>query len=532
MAKKSLIGLLLSLVSISALAQEAVPGEFLVKLKPQIKASAQSLSAMGSFRPSRAGKNFFLVRRSTSESIKESIAAIVNTGLVERAEPNYIYKTLATSDSDYSKLWGIENTGQKDCGGNSGVAGFDVNAVKAWDITKGSESVVVAIIDTGVNINHPDLKDNIYVNQAEANGVAGVDDDNNGFVDDVSGWDFVKNKANGVDENGHGTHCAGTIAGVGDNSSGVVGVSWRSKILPVRFLDADGSGTLESAVSAINYATKMGAQIQSNSWGGGGYSETLKEAIVKANDAGILFIAAAGNESNNNDANATYPATYDVPNILSVAAMDNKGTLASFSNYGKKTVHVAAPGVKVWSTFLNTYKCLSGTSMATPHVSGVAALLLAHEPSLTAIEAKSRLISTAKPYSQLLRKVASGGYVDAYAALTNSTPPPDENDPARWASVPLSVSTEHPYKNKATQEFEVSVPGAKEFALYFAKFDTEANFDKVEFFNSAGTKLGELSGNLGERYSDTFTGDYVKIKFTSDGSINRYGFDLTKAAYR
>lgn len=532
-----------SLLSISAFASEpeAVPGEYVVKLKPVMQvqgANFQTLSQrLGVFVKSAIPEdNIVVVKRPVIETRGFAIKSLNQNPLVDVAEPNFIYRVSKTpNDPMYGNLWGMHNGGQADSENQVGTVGVDINVEKAWDLTTGSSDVLVAVIDTGLDYTHPDLAPNAWVNQAELNGQAGVDDDNNGYVDDIHGMNFVdadKPTNEPMDDHGHGSHCSGTIGAKGDDGKGIVGVNWNVKIMPVKFLSADGGGTLEGAIKAIDYATKMGAKVMSNSWGGGGFSQNLQDAIQRSADAGAIFIAAAGNDSNNNDVTASYPATFPVANIVSVAAIDNQGKLASFSNYGKKSVHVAAPGVNIYSSvFGGKYDSWSGTSMATPHVSGIAALMLAYEPTLTAADIKARLIGTARPLAGLRGKVASG-LVDAYAALTNTTPPPDMNDPVHWATKDASVSSAHPYKDKTNQTFEVNVDGAKEIALYFSKFDTESGFDKVTFFDKSGKKIGEMSGKFDDSFSPTIAGDYVKIVFTSDDSVNRYGFDITKVAYR
>ncbi|GIL17210.1 MAG: hypothetical protein BroJett040_09610 [Oligoflexia bacterium] len=521
---------------------EAVPGEYIVKLKNQY--SVQGLNTislsqrLGAYVKSTiADQNIVVVKRAVVETQDSAVKSLMQNSLVDIAEPNFIYRINKTpNDPELGKLWGLKNFGQADSSNSKGVVGIDVDAERAWDIETGSESVIVAVIDTGVNYNHPDLKENIWTNEAEANGKPGVDDDGNGFVDDVHGMNFVdanKPTPEPLDDHGHGSHCSGTIAARGDDGRGIVGVAWKAKIMGVKFLSAEGSGSLEGAIRAIDYATKMGAKIMSNSWGGGGFSQTLKDAIQRSHEAGALFVAAAGNESNNNDTNPTYPCSYDVPNVLSVAAINNKGGIASFSNYGKKMVHLAAPGVNIYSSVTgNGYDSWSGTSMATPHVSGVAALLAAHEPNLTGVEMKQRLMSTVKPVSAIKNKVKTGGMVNAFFALTNQQAPPDMDDPAMWASKSVSVSSTHPYAKKSNETFELSVDGAKEIAVYFQKFDTERNYDKVTFYDKAGKVVGVMTGAADDSFSPVISGDYVKMVFTSDDSVERYGFDVTKISYR
>lgn len=518
-------------------AVESVPGEYLVQLKQSVKTSRLSTMANilgGQILRVMPQQNILVLKRSEIENAQAVAKTLSALPQVAVAEPNYIYRINKTpNDPDLSKLWGIKNVGQEDSSKSIGVEGVDVGAEQAWDIQTGSDQVVVAVIDTGLDYTHEDLKENAWTNEAEANGKDGVDDDNNGYIDDIHGYDFVNNDGDPMDDHGHGSHCSGTIGAKGDDGKGIVGVAWNVKIMGVKFLSAEGSGSLEDAIKSIDYATKMGARIMSNSWGGGGFSELLKQSIERANEANAVFTAAAGNHSGNNDESPSYPASYTVPNIISVAAVDNKGQLAYFSCYGRRSVHVGAPGVNVYSSIPGGYDSWSGTSMATPHVSGVAALLLANEPNMKAEEVKERLVRTSKPLSGLRGKVASAGMVNAFFALTNQEAPADPNDPARWVNTQeLSVSSEHPYKNKTRNEWEVSIEGANKIALYFSKFETEASYDKVTFYNKAGTKIGELSGGQSDSWSPVIDGDYVKIVLTSDDSVNKYGFDITKAAYK
>lgn len=518
---------------------EAVPGEYLVKISTKVnkdnlktlekKLSAKILSSIPQLKIVRIQ----MPEVQTEESVIQELS---KNPIVQMVEPNYIYRANKTpNDPAFGKLWGLKNFGQSDERG-MGLAGIDIDAERAWDITTGSEDVLVAVIDTGVDPLHPDLKENIWTNELEAQGEAGVDDDKNGYVDDIHGFNFVdasEPNGNSTDDHGHGSHCAGTIGGRGDDGMGIVGVSWKVKILAAKFLGADGGGTLEGAILAIDYATKMGAKVLSNSWGGGGESELLKEAIERSNQAGALFVAAAGNNASNNDSSPHYPSNYDVENVLAVAAIDNQGELASFSNYGKKTVHVAAPGVNIFSAVTGgEYASWSGTSMATPHVSGIAALLLASEPSLSNLELRERLITTAKPVATVRGKVSSGGIANAYYALTNQVAPPDMNDPTHWDFQTLDISTAHPYLKKSNETFEVEVAGAKEIALYFEKFDTEKGYDKLTLQDRDGNVLAVLSGMLDGSYSPVISGDYVKLTFSSDDSVEKYGFDLTKVSYR
>jgi thermitase len=301
---------------------------------------------------------------------------------------------------------------------SSGLAGEDINVMRAWGITEGSKKVKIAVIDTGVDYSHPDLKDQMDVNVAELNGKPGVDDDNNGYVDDIYGYDFANKDGNPQDGHGHGTHCAGVI-GASHNTIGVAGVMADVKIVGIKFLSDAGSGETIDAIASIDYAIKRGVNVMSNSWGGGEKEQSLEDAIRSAEAAGITFVAAAGNESVNNDSTASYPANYEVSNVISVGSFTATGAKSSFSNYGLKSVHVTAPGSSILSTYKNGgYTSMSGTSMATPHIAGIVGLLLSKEPKLTPAQIRERLVSTSTKTAKLSSSSVSGGRVDAYRALT------------------------------------------------------------------------------------------------------------------
>ena len=273
-------------------------------------------------------------------SVEDAVREYEQDPNVEYAEPNYIVHALATTpnDTSFNLLWGLNNT--KDT---------DIDAPEAWDITTGSDNTVIAVIDSGLAYNHPDFANNVWTNNVEVNGSALIDDDGNGYEDDFYGWDFIDGDGYPLDLNEHGTHVAGTIAAQGDNARGITGVMWDAKIMPVRFLGLSGSGSTFDAIAAIKYAYDNGARIMNNSWGGGDFSQSLKDTIeIYAADA--LFIFSAGNTNRNNDTSPLYPASYDSPNIISVAATNDDDDLAWFSNYGSISVDLAAPGVDILST--------------------------------------------------------------------------------------------------------------------------------------------------------------------------------------
>ncbi|HYG09699.1 MAG TPA: S8 family serine peptidase [Pyrinomonadaceae bacterium] len=319
------------------------------------------------------------------------------------------------NDPLFNEQWSLLNTGQR-----AGTSGADVCATRAWTKTKGSRKIVVAVIDTGVDYTHQDLRSNIWTRPAS---LAAYSDEDLGDFDDRHGFDAADNDGDPMDDNGHGTHCAGIIGAEGDNSDGIAGVNWEVEIMPLKFLGRNGSGTTKDAIECINYVVarkKAGVNVRiiSASWGSTARSRALGDAIKRAGDEGILFIAAAGNSSTNNDARPHYPSNYDLPNVLSVAALTRTDALARFSNYGAKTVHIAAPGAEIMSTWPgNQYEEHSGTSMATPVVSGVAALILSVNPDLSMTDLRKRLLDTVDKLPALDGKVSSGGRVNAASAV-------------------------------------------------------------------------------------------------------------------
>lgn len=319
------------------------------------------------------------------------------------------------NDPLFNEQWSLLNTGQR-----AGKTGADVCATHAWEKTKGSRKVVVAVIDTGVDYNHQDLHNNIWTRPAS---LAPYVDAELGVFHDQHGFDAADNDGDPMDDNGHGTHCAGIIGAEGDNNDGIAGVNWQVEIMGLKFLSRNGSGTTKDAIECINYVVarkKAGVNVRiiSASWGSTAHSRALGDAIKRAGEEGILFVAAAGNSSTNNDRQPHYPSNYDHPNVVSVAALTRSDVLARFSNYGAKTVHIAAPGAEIMSTWpQNQYEEHSGTSMATPVVSGVAALMLSVNPDLSVTELRKRLLDSVDQLPALDGKVSSGGRVNAARAV-------------------------------------------------------------------------------------------------------------------
>jgi subtilisin family serine protease len=419
-----------------------VKGELLVRAKSTAaieRFAAQNATELGmlverdSFSDGKDGSGWYKISVADDAAMEDAVSLAKDIDGVELVEPNYIYTTnmggwmpkpkptqppangggpnyepvpalpgTPVSDPDIAKLYGLDK----------------IDAAGAWEMERGQKSVVVADIDTGADYNHKDLINNMWRNTKEIPG-DGIDNDNNGFKDDVVGVDFRDKDSRPFDDNQHGSHTAGTIGATGGNGVGISGVAQNASIMVLRFLGgSQGSGTSEDAIKAIDYATKNGAQIMSNSWGGGGFSQALFDAIERASKKDILFVAAAGNSSEDNDSTGTYPVGYKLPNILGVAATDSQDALASFSNYGAKTVHLAAPGVNILSTIPgNRYAAFSGTSMATPHVAGAAVLLKSKYPKLTAVQIKQALMDSVDKVSGLEGKVISGGRMNIAKAL-------------------------------------------------------------------------------------------------------------------
>ncbi len=418
----------------SAPAPPAEPDELVVGYRqgstPEQKARARGRAgATAEERVVREGPNKGEVERVKLPRGKHRDAAIAELKrdpAVAYAEPNWVYTKAATSNDPYyanGSLWGMYGDA------TSPANAYGSQAGEAWGRATtpnvGSKSVVVGVIDEGIQVTHPDLDANAWVNPSEEL-VNGVDNDGNGYVDDTNGWDFVNNdrtvydggRKGNVDK--HGTHVAGTIGAEGRNGTGVVGVNWNVTFISAKFLGRNG-GTLANAVKAVDYLTKLKTQqglnvvATNNSWGGGGYSDALFDAIERANAAGILFIAAAGNGGSDgvgddNDKTPHYPSSYTNDNVISVASITNTGAKSSFSNYGATSVDLGAPGSGINSTLPNnTYGSYSGTSMATPHVTGGAALYAASNTGATATQIKNAILTSAVTTTSLQEKTVTGG---------------------------------------------------------------------------------------------------------------------------
>lgn len=393
----------------------------LVKFRVNTSKSSQlhALSASGL----RVVERFTLVPGLThvspvaGENLQSTLSSIKSDPNVEYAEPNYLVSIeQLPNDPQFNSQYGLYNTGQ-----TGGVTGADINAKDVWDIATGTD-VVVAVIDSGVEYTHSDLQMNMWKNpgEIEANN---IDDDNNGFIDDIYGWNFSSDDSDPMDDLGHGTHVAGIVAAKGNNGVGIAGINWSAKIMALKFIDVNGIGSTANAIKALNYAVAMGARVSNNSWGGGGFSQALYDAIAASEQAEHIFVAAAGNKGINTDdpINAMhYPSSYPMDNVISTAATDESDMLGTFSNLGPVSVDLAAPGRQINSLWINDgYLSLDGTSMAAPFVTGAVALLLSKDSSLSVAQIRSAILDNVDPLPSLLDATVTGGRLNLFKAVNS-----------------------------------------------------------------------------------------------------------------
>jgi subtilisin family serine protease len=438
---------------------EHVAGEMLVRFASNIDAT--SFASIAADLGGEVTKELSLIDAAVvrltdaTESLQDAVHRWDNDERILYAEPNYIVRTVGTpNDVDFAELWGLHNTGQ-----TTGLDDADIDATEAWDLFTGSHDVVIASIDTGVDYTHEDLVDNIWTNPVECpqgHGLCeanGVDEDGNGYVDDFYGIDTFNSDADPFDDHSHGTHTAGTFGAVGDNGIGIAGVNWNVDIMSLKFLGAAGFGSIDDAVELVLYMTAMKTRavepvnlvVSNNSWGGGGFSQAMQDAIQASNDAGIMFVAAAGNSGSDNDQVPSYPASYELDGVIAVAATDHNDELAGFSQYGLTSVDLAAPGVDVYSTTPgDNYAEFSGTSMASPHVAGATALLMAFDPTASLAEVKDALIVGTDPLPALDGITVAGGRLNLSASLTLMGDPGDFFSFSGLANNTVTITTATP----------------------------------------------------------------------------------------
>ncbi len=409
---------------------EYVPGEIIVKLKSKSKSmqaqafigkavSEKSMSLKGTW----SGLNMHHFALKPGQSVESIVAELKADPEVEYAEPNYILKRQSAGfEGEPMAMSDVRAAASSDYSAFA-QTNAPIQASQAWSAASSSATPpVVAVIDTGLDINHDVFvqSGSVWTNPGEIPN-NGIDDDRNGYVDDVHGWNFVSNSAAMVDDDGHGTHVSGIVLGATQDITAIPLEPAKIRIMPLKFLDGNGSGSTSDAVKAIYYAVNNGAKVLSNSWGGGGFSNSLLDAIAYAYEKKVVFVAAAGNASSNNDSAPTYPANYAVPNLISVAATTDLDGLASFSNYGSRTVHMGSPGSSIWSTYPNDlYGRASGTSMATPFVSGLAALMVREAPTMNGYQVKQLIFNASVPVSSLSSKTVTKARLNIYNGLMSA----------------------------------------------------------------------------------------------------------------
>lgn len=492
--------------------QESVPGEWIVTFPagtpPRFSTSTQLQS--------RLAPGVYHVVRAAPPSGNEA----------GRWQPNYVYRAF-NADPYLSKCWGLKNDGQAADTLAPGTPGVDVGAFAAWAIAPSSPNAVVAVLDSGVDQTHEELAGTLWKNPGEVPG-NGKDDDGNGLVDDIHGWNFGEDNGNLDDTNGHGTFCSGIIAAGANNGRGIRGVAAESQIMVLKFLDENGLGSTAAAVRAVEYATAKGAHIINASWGGTNYDPALYHAVKRAGEAGVLFVAAAGNNGKDNDTDPKpmYPASFRLPTLLTVVALDNRDAFAKFSNFGKETTHLGAPGVRIYSTEPGGYGYGDGTSFAAPFVSGAAALLKSFFPGMPAAAIKERLMNTSEVVDYYAKeKMQSAGRLQIYNALRDIRPP-RPTPPEHWITRSWNEGTPHPYVNEEVYRFVIDHPGATHLRVHFKGFLTEGCCDRVRISDRQGREVEVLSGEQGDFWSADVLGDQLVVEFRPDFSMTEYGFEL------
>jgi subtilisin family serine protease len=448
------VALMLAPVGTARAAPDAVAGEVIVRFAGDATAAERGglrREVGGTVEETLPLPNTEVLRLPPGASAGRAIDELERSPDVAYAEPNVVRRaSVLPSDRWSGYLWGLENRGQN-VAGTTGAVDADTDGAEALDRAAGSAAVAVAVIDTGVALDHPDLAGAGSVNAGEAGalGANGVDDDADGFVDDSHGWDFVDDDNRPDDLNGHGTHVSGTIAARAGNTLGIAGIAPRASILPLRVLDAGGSGSVADLVAAYRYAARQGVRVVNLSLGGPDFSRAERDAIAAAKN--VLFVVAAGNGGadgvgDNVDATPQYPCAHALDNIVCVGASDQRDALAGFSNFGARSVDLLAPGVNVLSTVPAEgasyteydYAFLDGTSMATPHVAG-AAMIAGREPNIAVDDLKQALLGSTDPLPQAASRTVTGGRLNAHAALArrDGTGPATTGDPTAPSPAPV-----------------------------------------------------------------------------------------------
>ena len=510
-------------VSISSL---GVEGEVVVLTANDQLSSEQLTEIKARVIRKLADKTFLLhVNDPEQDDFDRIVSRVKWKSYIKESEANFEFEyNYVPNDPYYVYQWQF----QEQAGDN-----LSVYATEAWDFSQGGAHTIIAVIDSGVDVHHTDLAGNIYANYAEANGTAGVDDDGNGYIDDIYGYNFADQNADLTDDNGHGTGIAGIIGAVGDNNFGITGINWVSSIMPVKVSKGNRGPRLAEVIEAIEYSIKRGANVLNISFGTTQNSTLLRRFMEKTQQSNVLIVTAAGNKARDIDSNRYYPASYKLENIITVCGVNEKGFRAPYSSYGKTTVGICAPSEKIVSLYPNNaVRTYTGTSFSTAFVSGAAALLWADQTGLSISEVKQRLYEHSQKKFVLKDYSVSGGIISLYHSLLELPPPIDPSNPASWDHENRNVETKHPYDNNMDDEIRVHIPGATQIAIHFEKFEFEKGYDKLSFFDGQGNSYGVWDGKHDNQYSPIITGDTLIMKITSDGSVTRFGFKSTKIAYR
>ena len=536
---KTWILFLLLFFSINSFAQTS---EILVLFKDLNLKESQilTLDSMG-FRSevvSRGNQGFprmQLLRLHSPRDIRAALATLRANSLVKYAEPNYevhlVKSFVRLPFNETSDLqWNFVNKGQIDSDGHEGVVGADIHMAPVWEKNwRGSRNVLVATIDTGIDWTHPALQENIFTNEKESgvNSNNGIDDDGNGYIDDVHGFNTLNSSNKSNDDNGHGSHVAGIIGAMALKDSSVVGINQKVSLLPVKCLDASGTGTLQSVVDGLSYAIMMKAQIINNSWAMTEKSQILEDLVKETEKQGIVMVAAAGNSWVNLEGFKLYPASFQQTNTISVAASNNRDLLWNLSDTGPYTVDVAAPGENILSTDKKgQYKIRSGTSIAAPHVTGIAALLKAEHPDWQASQIKEHIVGSCDPLIEFRHKVKCQGRVNAWNALNGITPPNPFVKEEAFKAEPFVIESGHPYENRLNQYFDVQKPGAKYIRVRLEKVELEWDRDHLYIETPDGQVVEQIDGSLEDYPTDYVEGDHLRIRLKTDGSRTYYGFKV------
>lgn len=530
--------------------QLSVKNEFLFEGKKSIvEAYFTGMGLKVEIIPIREESSIYQARHGSEVKYEQIVSDL--KGQLDVIEPNLIYEPSFENqrrkwpkDKYFFNQWYLNNVGQSAPFGLPGQRGADLDAMKLIsEGIRGSKEVVVAIIDTGIDYTHPELKDNMWLNKAEVDGIDGIDDDKNGFVDDKYGFDFFsqdKTKlwygkagdADPKDENGHGTHCAGVVGAKGDNDIGIVGLNQNVRLMAIKIFGSDGGATSADTQRGIYYAIDRKVDLMSNSWGGSKSSELTQKAIEEADKKGIVFVAAAGNENTNNDVEARFPSAYRyrtdptkrISNIISVGASDNQDNAASFSNYGYETVDVFAPGVLIMSTYPTDltkegkppYMVMSGTSMATPLVSGVVALMMAANPELKGQPEKIRqiLVDSSDSSPNLVGKSVSNGRVNAYKAVKFLK---DKNlTLSEWETKPNVINGRGPYQELVDIRHKIEHKGAKAISAHFDFIQITEPYDSVYIYDKNMKYITSMEKTESvDVWSPIVPGDTMYVRFVN-----------------